>query len=178
MTLLNRIWLTEPSLSSRSDSEWMKILAINHDNAAMWECLVLFWMNPWFTRCWILQEAVLADSVVLFYRTAICSLNAITTFWDLTQRHELPGIMRYSSLADVYMACRTMSLVGSFKRLRELHQKPSVTGATPESLRHIKDDARKGDRFTTDSLCSLLAMSRSKKATDERDKVYALLALA
>ena len=178
MILLNRIWLIEPNLSSRSDSEWMKILAINHDNAAMWESLVLFWMNPWFTRCWILQEAVLADSVVLFYGTAICSLNAITTFWDLTQRHELPGIMRYSSLADVYMACRTMSLVGSFKRLRELHQKPSVTGATPESLRHIKDDARKDDRFTTNSLCSLLAMSRSKKATDERDKVYALLALA
>ena len=178
MTLLNRIWLTEPILSSRSESEWMKVLAINHDNAAMWESLVLFWMNPWFTRCWIVQEAVLADSVVLFYGTAICSLNAITTFWDLTQRHELPGIMRYSSLADVYMACRTMSLVGSFKRLRELHQKPSVTGATPESLRHIKDEVRKDDRFTTDSLCSLLAMSRSKSATDERDKVYALLALA
>ena len=178
MTLLNRIWLTEPNASSRSESEWMKVLAVNHDNAAMWESLVLFWMNPWFTRCWILQEAVLADSVVLFYGTAICSLNAITTFWDLTQRHELPGIMRYSSLADVYMACRTMSLVGSFKRLRELHRKPSVTGATPESLRHLNDDVRKIDRFTTDSIYSLLAMSRSKNATDERDKVYALLALA
>ena len=178
MNLLNRIWLTEPKPSSRSESEWMKVLAVNQDNAAMWESLVLFWMNPWFTRCWILQEAVLADSVVLFYGTAICSLNAITTFWDLTQSHELPGIMRYSSLADVYMACRTMSLVGSFKRLRELHQKPSVTGATPESLRHNKDDVRKDDRFATDSLCSLLAMSRSKSATDKRDKVYALLALA
>ena len=113
MNLLNRIWLTEPNPSSRSESEWMKVLAVNHDNAAMWESLVLFWMNPWFTRCWILQEAVLADSVVLFYGTAICSLNAITTFWDLTQRHKMPAIMRYSPLADVYMACRTMSLVGS-----------------------------------------------------------------
>lgn len=156
----------------------MKVLALNHDNAAMWESLVLFWMNPWFTRCWIMQEVVFADTVVLFYGTAICSLNAITTSWDLTQRHELPGIMRYSSLADIYMACRTMSLVGSFKRLRELHRKPSVTGATAESLRHVKDDVRKYDRFTTDSLCSLLAMPRSKNATDERDKVYALLALA
>ena len=184
MTLLNRIWLTEPNLSSRSESEWKKVLAINHDNAAMWESLVLFWMNPWFTRCWIMQEAVLADNVVLFYGKAICSLNAVTTFWDLTQRHELPGILRYSSLADTYMACRTMSLVGSFKRLRELHQKPSVTGATPESLRHLKDigdqkvTLRKDHRFTSDSLCNLLAMSRCKNATDERDKVYALLALA
>ena len=185
MTLLNRIWLTEPSPSSRSESEWMKVLAINHDDAAMWESLVLFWMNPWFTRCWIMQEAVLADNVVLFYGKAICSLNAVTTFWDLTQRHELPGIMRYSSLADTYKACRNISLVGSFKRLRELHQKPSVTGATAESLRQLKDDVggqkltvRKDHCFTSDSLCSLLAMSRCKNATDERDKVYALLALA
>ena len=185
MTLLNRIWLAEPNLSSRSDSEWMKVLAINQDNAAMWESLVLFWMNPWFTRCWIMQEAVLADNVVLFYGKAICSLNAVTTFWDLTQRHELPAIMRYSSLGDMYRACRNMSLVGSFKRLRELNQKPSVTGATPESLCHLRDDV--GDqkltvtedhRFNSDSLCSLLAMSRCKNATDERDKVYALLALA
>ena len=185
MTLLNRIWLTEPNPSSRSDSEWMKVLAINHDNDAMWESLVSFWMNPWFTRCWIMQEAVLADNVVLFYGKAICSLNAVTTFWDLTQRHELPGVMRYSSLADMYRACRTLSLVGSFKRLRELHQKPSVTGATSESPRHLEDDVddqkltvRKDHRFSSDSLCSLLAMSRSKSATDERDKVYSLLALA
>ena len=185
MTLLNRIWLNEPNPSPRSESEWMKVLAINHDNAAMWESLVLFWMNPWFTRCWIMQEAVLADNVVLFYGKAICSLNAVTTFWDLTQRHELPGILRYSSLADTYMACRNMSLVGSFKRLRELHQKPSVTGATPESLHHLEDDVgeqkvtlRKDHRSTSDSLCNLLAMSRCKNATDERDKVYALLALA
>ena len=40
--------------------------------------LSVIWMNPWFTRCWILQEAVLTDSVVRFYGTAICSLNAIT----------------------------------------------------------------------------------------------------
>ena len=185
MTLLNRIWLNEPNPSSRSDSEWMRVLAINHDNAAMWESLVSFWMNPWFTRCWIMQEAVLADDVVLFYGKAICSLNAVTTFWDLAQRHELPAIMRYSSLADMYRACRNMSLVGSFKRLRELHKKPSVTGATLESLRQLGEDGgnqkvtgTKDHRFTSDSLCSLLAMSRCKKATDERDKVYALLALA
>lgn len=185
MTLLNRIWLAEPNSSSRSDSEWLKTLAVNRDNTTMWESLVSFWTNPWFTRCWIMQEAVLADNVVLFYGKAICSLNAVTTFWDLTQRHELPAIMRYTSLADTYMACRNMSLVGSFKKLRELHEKPSVTGATSESLRHLKDDVgdqkstvRKEDRFASDSLCGLLAMSRSKNATDERDKVYALLALA
>ena len=186
MTLLNRIWLNQPKPSSRSDSEWMKVLAINHDNAAMRESLVSFWMKPWFTRCWIMQEAMLADNVVLFYGKAICSLNAVTTFWDLAQRHELLAITRYSSLADINRACRYMSLVGSFKRLRELHKKPSVTGATLESLRQLREDGgnqkvtgTKDHRFTCDSLCSLLAMSRrSKNATDERDKVCALLALA
>ena len=140
MTLLNRIWLNEPSQSPRSDSEWTKLLATNRDNTTIWESLAAFWMNSWFTRCWIVQEAVLPDNVVLFYGETNCSLNAVTTLWDLTQRHELPSIMRYSVLADMYTACRTLSLVGSFKKLRDLQKKPSVTGATPESLRHVTDN--------------------------------------
>ena len=185
MTLLNRIWINEPDHSMKPESEWTKILATNHDNATMWAALVTFWMNPWFTRCWIAQEAILTDTVGLFFGKATCSLNAVTTFWDLTQRRDLPKIMKYSPLADIYAACRNISMVGSFKKLREWHYKPSVTGETQESVRHSGDglDSRghteiQNWAISNASLLNLLAMSRSNGATDERDKVYALLALA
>ena len=185
MTLLNRIWSNEPEHSMKPESEWTKILATNHDNASMWETLVAFWMNPWFTRCWIAQEAILAENVVLFFGKATCSLNAVTTFWDLTQRRDLPKIMKYSPLADMYAACRNISMVGSFKKLRDCHHKPSVTGETQESTRHAKEDSGAHEDTETQnralsnaSLLNLLAMSRSNGVTDERDKIYALLALA
>lgn len=183
VTLLNRIWATDEDYSAKSEAEWEEILSTNHYNVALWATLLEFWMNRWFTRSWILQEGVLGDSVVVFFGAATCSLNAVTMFWDLAPRPDMPNILKYESLADIYSASRNLSQVRSLKRVREWLQKPSQTGETPDSVKHRaasghEDAGTRPSLLPNLSLLNLLAMSRSSGATDPRDKVYALLNLA
>ena len=84
MNLLTRIWEKSPDHIPKSEVEWETILSKDDDGSAMWSAFISFWLNPWFTRCWIVQEAVLTKEAVLFYGNATCSLDAITTLWDFT----------------------------------------------------------------------------------------------
>ena len=177
MTLLNRVWGSDADYSARSEADWEKILTKNHNNMDMWATSLTFWMNPWFTRCWILQEGVLSDTVIVFFGAATCSLNAVTTFWDLARRRDMPNVLKYGPLADLYTTSRNLSQVGSLKRVRESMKRPSQAGDTRESVRH-RTTTQGIDGDANLSLLSLLINSRSNGATDPRDKVYALLALA
>lgn len=183
MTLLNRIWRRDEDYSAKSEAEWEEILSRNYYNIDMWATLLAFWMNAWFTRSWILQESVLGDDVVVFFGAATCSLNAVTMFWDLARRRDMPKILKYDSLADIYSASRNLSQVRSLKRVRELLQKPSETGEIPDSVKYRaapghEDAGTRPSLLPNLSLLNLLAMSRSSGATDPRDKVYTLLNLA
>ena len=174
MTLLNRVWEGEEDYSARSEADWEKVLAKNHNNMDMWATSLDFWMNEWFTRCWILQEGVLSDIVIVFFGAATCSLNAVTTFWDLARRRDIPNVLKYGPLADLYTTSRNLSQVGSLKRVRESLKKPSQAGETRESVLHRSQELHQDANL---SLLNLLITSRANGATDPRDKVYALLGL-
>lgn len=183
MNLLNRVWSRDSDYSGKPEEEWERILSTNQNSIDMWKASLHLWMNPWFTRSWILQEGVLGDTVVIFFGNATCSLNAITMFWDLARRRDMPRMLKYGPLADIYMTSRNLSQVSSLKQIRALLHKPSKTGETLESVRHKTKSIRDDDIVRTPeqsklSLLNLLALSRSNGATDPRDKVYALLALA
>lgn len=182
MNLLNRVWSRELDYSAKSEEEWEKLLSTAQNSINLWKTSLHFWMIPWFTRSWILQEGILGDTVVVFFGNATCSLNAITMFWDLARRRDLPRILKYGPLADVYMTSRNLSQISSLKQVRAWLHKPSETGQTPKSVEHeVKsiqdDDVSRPQQNSNLNLLNLLALSRPNGATDPRDKVYALLAI-
>lgn len=178
IALLNRVWEKDEDYSMKPEEEWERILSTNYNNLDMCATSLTFWMNTWFTRCWILQEEVLNDVVLVFFGAATCSLNAVTTFWDLARRRDVPRVLKHGPLADVYITSQNLSQIGSLKRIQEWLQKPSEKGKTRESVQTRVRAYTQQIRDSHLSLLNLLIMSRTNGATDPRDKVYALLSLA
>jgi len=134
IALLNRVWEKDEDYSMKPEEEWERILSTNYNNFDMCATSLTFWMNTWFTRCWILQEEVLNDVVLVFFGAATCNLNAVTTFWDLARRRDVPRVLKHGPLADVYITSQNLSQIGSLKRIQEWLQKPSERGKTRESV--------------------------------------------
>ena len=183
MNYLNRIWFFDSDYSLKQDSEWERLKIPRPDEKLIWNTLILFWINPWFTRAWILQEAVMGKNVVLFFGDAMISINAVTRFWDLAQRRDIPQILKYGLLADLYAVSRNMGQIGTVKKLRDLREgsntDPDVTASTKfltETDRNCSDPTKLLKGHTT--LLELLIMSSAAASSDRRDKVYSMLGLA
>lgn len=157
MNYLNRIWDSESEHKGPSSPNipWQQLGVPELDHRAIWMKLLLFWLCPWFTRAWVLQEAVLGKDVVIFFGTATCNLRTVTRFWHFTQHRELPELLKRGVLSDTYAVARNLSQIRLFQQLRD---KDSLDASA--------------------TLLDLLSLSRTNGATDKRDKVYALLGLA
>jgi hypothetical protein len=180
MNYLSRIWNSDPDFATRQPSDWDKYEALGpgYDNNKIWATLMMFWNEDWFTRAWILQEAVLAKNAIVIYHDSASNLDSITRFWDLAQRKDPPKVLRVGPLADVYNKFLNLSSMRAIKTLRDLReqlQKEQMTDGDTSSA----DIEQQGISVKLEmSLLSLLRISRSNQATDPRDKVYCLLGLA
>ena len=165
MSYFNKIWHVDKTLKARSEKEWAKLGIPNASDTEVWTRLVDFWIQPWFRRCWVLQEAALGREVVVFYGNAIKNLSTIIQFLDHAQHQDLPSVLKYGHLADVYMMGQKLAHASAVGLLRESSE------CTQGS------DAERHKPFPK-SLLNLLILSRSNAVTDPRDKVYGLLGLA
>ena len=112
---------------------------------------------PWWNRIWILQEAVLSARVLVHFGNLIIPWSMVSLAADSLARHYNTCCARHLGRlpsADEY------TLTGFKGVVRKLDM--------------LRDGRDKGMRT---SLSQLLIVTSDRKATDERDKVYALLSL-
>ena len=83
MSYFNKLWNVDKTSKARSEQEWMTLGIPNASDTVVWSRLIDFWMQPWFRRCWVLQEAackynpfsvLLPPSLIcVFARFSFCS---------------------------------------------------------------------------------------------------------
>lgn len=187
MNYLSRIWNFDTDFSTKDEAEWERLGIPSREEPWIWNNLLSFWTHDWFTRAWVLQEAVLGSQVLVFFGDAVTTLDQIIRFWDLAQRRDTPQVLRYGPLGDVYAAFLKLSLISAFKRLRQkgVAQNDNEIKASdaPSAAQHdLKSAHSSNDNFSTvvedSSLLNLLSISRPAEATDKRDKIYSLLGIA
>ncbi|KAI1266412.1 hypothetical protein F5Y18DRAFT_358087 [Xylariaceae sp. FL1019] len=108
--------------------------------------------QPWFTRCWTVQEILLARKCLV-----VSGWQSVS--WDTLSR----GIM-YASAQERFWSPER-SFGSSEQDFAELH-------SLEEALRCLKER-----RDPNEQLLELLARFRRRSATDPRDKIYAFLGL-
>ncbi|MCJ1359467.1 MAG: hypothetical protein MMC33_009469 [Icmadophila ericetorum] len=183
MNYLNRIWYFDSDYALKQDSEWERLKIPSPSEEKIWNTLVQFWLNPWFTRTWILQEAILGQEVILFFGEALCSLNAVTTFWDLAQRRDMPQILKHGLLADLHAVSRNIGQIGTIMKLRDWRKDTDAaldTNTVSKLLVESNQDKlvpKKPNRGKI-TLLELLIMASAAGSSDPRDKVYSMLGLA
>ncbi|KAK1976494.1 heterokaryon incompatibility protein [Colletotrichum cereale] len=152
------------SFESMSDSfvdDHFTSLTTNHSNEdqktqLMAERIRLFATSDWWNRMWVIQEACVAESLTIAYGRVTLPftfiVDATENFLQLSslRSKELNQVMSY--LAEKLYAIDTMRFPGTFG-----------------DAAHIT---------TTSPLLWLLRRFRSRKSSEPRDKVFALLQLA
>lgn len=120
--------------------------------ADQWAALHAWYNRPWFSRVWILQEAVLAQKSQLHWGEQTVGLVAATM--------AIEGLGAFQHMETVFpsipAAYDSLCFVAVIRALRQ------GTIINPHA----------------NTVLSLLDGARGQKATDPRDKVYALLGLA
>lgn len=172
MTYLCRIWGSSSDYEIKSDAEWTKYKLPDFESEEgrkAWARLVEFWSQDWFSRTWVLQELVLAKKVVVLYGETAISLDAVMEFWTEARKHGLPRVLRIGVLADACARVMHLSPVSQLKAFREQRQREN---------QGEEDEPSEPEVLTKTRLLDLLALTRNGQATDDRDKIYALLGLA
>lgn len=164
--------LSEPDWSgvvaNANSSERCRILKEHGLPAAQsdfWEGFSRFISRPWFTRVWIIQEFVLAKTVALMIGSHFQNGSFL--------QH---GIIRaFRHLSWLYVCERYYPPPeGPSRRLEEALSVAYVPGIAVEHLVSLRNRS-----YNTGTFCEQLSASSALfKATDLRDKAYALLGLA
>jgi hypothetical protein len=130
-----------------------------------WEALAILFQRAYFTRVWIIQEVVLAKHVEVF-----CGMHL--SLW--VHFENVSHFLSTSSWARYLRQDRTANFPGKIS-LDPLSAMTTINHSLPAKLRAIRRDRQKGDYSRT--FLYALIRSRVFKASDPRDKVYALLGL-
>ncbi|KAH7386548.1 heterokaryon incompatibility protein-domain-containing protein [Cadophora sp. MPI-SDFR-AT-0126] len=140
------------------DPATFKAVYQGESKAAQWDALVAFFANPWFRRVWIIQEAVFARDLIVFYGD-ICLdwrylAQAVNVIYDqnLLQRFQSSDPYVQSTLREEYNM--------------GLHN--------VDSMLEFRGDVKYELAFTLEHA---LSMCMHAGSTDPRDKIYALLGM-
>ncbi|RYP22770.1 hypothetical protein DL765_001479 [Monosporascus sp. GIB2] len=153
------------------------MLQLNAIWGEVWVPLLHLCSQPWFSRSWVLQEVALAKEVFVFYGSAVNGLKTLTRFWELATQRDLPPALRHGRVADWKDGIENWNQLNVFGEM----QRAKKANETGDGLIHQSGDlgfVLDGGRRISQSLLNLLVKNRSADATDDRDKIYALLSLA
>ena len=112
---------------------------------------------PWWNRVWILQETVLSARALVRFGNLVLSWSTVTAAGDNLARH-------YNTCCERHLGRLPFADENTLVEFRGV-----VRG-----LDMLRDGRDKGMKT---SLSQLLRATLTREATDERDKVYALLSL-
>lgn len=126
-----------------------------------WNAFHRFLDQPYFSRCWVLQEVVLGHDVEIWFGDVSFPYDILFEWIDLASNMK-GWYLSFKSISPVSRASLSGKYISHLKTVILLI--PSTTG----------------DEVQIDEmpLIELLSASRELDATDPRDKVYGLLGLA
>ncbi|RYP43347.1 hypothetical protein DL770_011717 [Monosporascus sp. CRB-9-2] len=158
-----------------SAADIVKFFQWERDTFGRWDALLEFFANRCFSRVWIIQEAVCASPVNVYYGSRYVDWNAMGRVADaLTEPAVLPLLHRARhGLRARENALRLLNIM----RIRNMHRKHYMyvpylhSSPNTQSMFHVAMPWR------ISPLSALLSGFRHFDATDPRDKVYALLGL-
>jgi hypothetical protein len=143
-----------------------------------------FFANAWFTRAWVLQEFLLANSIDMFMGTEgfITFKTLASAFYELKlHEHLLP---RGQSLRRLRIDGVQASFVYQddflqhFQIVDEMFQARRIWHANSSKRLALGPQTQFVDSLPTRTLYQWCRMLIDRKCADERDKIYAALGLA
>jgi hypothetical protein len=112
-------------------------------------------MAPWWTRMWVVQEAVVADKVTLMYDRVVMPFRILEAGARYFSKHDATCCSRLAEYSMVLQGLKVVSQhVQDFGTARDMHHQKTPT-----------------------NLGSLVTLFSTREATDPRDKIYSLLGL-
>jgi hypothetical protein len=118
-----------------------------------WENLVLLWGRPWFSRVWVMQEAAMAQHAVFLIGDE-----------EIEYKHMIDAsvMIDQADWSQAAVAKRNMSIM-----MIENYRQHEEDDVEERRVRELKS-----------TLLIMLLAVRSRKTTDNRDRVFAVLGLA
>ncbi|KAF2867153.1 heterokaryon incompatibility protein-domain-containing protein [Massariosphaeria phaeospora] len=133
----------------------------NHTNPLLdfnnWEAVARFFQREWFNRAWIIQEVVLAQSVIVLCGAHSLSWSRLLLFSQFLATSSWTGLLKQSAGLNQYGKTISMG-----------HTTPARLAAAKKTWQSGHDS-----RFLY-----ALIRARSSDSGDDRDKVYSQLGLA
>ncbi|PVH83948.1 HET-domain-containing protein, partial [Cadophora sp. DSE1049] len=120
----------------------------------IFEALRFLMRSSWWNRIWVVQEVVVPKNIILIYDTT-------TTYWEM-----------FVKAAQSYTKNSFSPAMSSFPR--EYSDVLSFFSRIALDIYHLRC---RWENVETTTLLSLLRQFSNRKASDDRDKVYALLGL-
>ncbi|KAG0699725.1 heterokaryon incompatibility protein-domain-containing protein [Suillus ampliporus] len=148
--------IKEQLSESVSDYEDTAIAALREmtlvTHTSDWLSLGEFFNRPWFQRCWIIQEAVLASTIEVYHGPTQISWGPLQNAARL-----LDVVRRWYSFNQVWQKKETI-----------------ILGSIPMILL-AREHCRRGKLWPLETH---LALSRTYQVTDPRDKIFALFGIS
>jgi hypothetical protein len=129
--------------------------------------------TPWWSRVWVIQEVTVAPRVLLVYGTVSAPWEM---FWDAAANYAANSRSFYSRTFGEFPRDQANVLSDCCSRIFGIAESRVRSGL----YKHINYDSLIPPNTPNDapSLLDLLRKFRDRRASDPRDKVYALLSLA
>lgn len=146
LTKANSNWEIKRILSGQDPS---------HGTTEEWKAFAQFMSQPYFSRCWVLQEVILGRDVEIWFGNASFSYEILLELLDLVYNIETWCQYHRKLCQEIF-------------RSPEFYHHTRIVGLARLALAD-------GDELP---FLEILSTSRELAATDPRDKIYALLGLA
>ncbi|KAH8681905.1 hypothetical protein BX600DRAFT_544374 [Xylariales sp. PMI_506] len=147
------------------DYERFSVPYISHNE---WKALAALWLRQWFRRIWVVQESVFARAIVMYCGTKKVSWQELGIVAEVIRQREVDAGHKAST---IYVPLKEIasSIEDNFWNMammremsRQLRREPSGESSGAEWFR----------------LYRLIYQFFPFRATDPRDKIYALLAIS
>lgn len=165
--------------------DWIRSVTADGIENSRWLRLLDLISRSWFSRVWIIQEVVMGEKVVVhcgsqqleWWKLLLTSLFFIGNYqWiismpspDITTLGYPKFSEKRRGLVRLCAAAKQIAKVGSLLAFKDIGDSPSV----PKDTQSVPMR-----RTVYKTLYDVLCYFRTFKASDERDRVYALLGLA
>jgi len=117
-----------------------------------------FWSSPWFTRCWVTQEAVLSKLMICLYGNEDRHITVpLDTLGALIHQVQLPGSYRNREALAAARGANTHTAMQAYAWC----QMRTTLREHPQGINLVKT----------------LRLTRKAQASDSRDKLFSLLGL-
>ncbi len=174
------VWLGDPSDDSKLALKFIKEnvldlwtfdrLCENKEMTRHWAALLRLIMRPWFSRRWVVQEIALANEGLIYCGRETISwrkfADAVSLFVEVeTATHRLSEIMKRDEI---------------FNHIPNFFEDVAALSATLliEATNNLFRRSQDGGKERLSSLEDLVSSLSVFKATEPRDTIYALLAIA